>query len=105
PAQDPVRYGQIHIPPYGPNADTAAPSQGGPAYGESLFAQLAHALKSPGGRHVLGGLQARRIIAVGESQSAERLSCYLLDARPADPVFDGFLIDHGECAGPTAHGG
>jgi hypothetical protein len=100
-AQDPERYGQIRIPPFAPGADTVAPSQGGPSYGESIFAQVAHALKSPTGRTVLGGLEARRIIAVGESQSAERLSCYLLDAKPVDPVFDGFLIDHGECAGPT----
>ena len=101
--QDPIRYGQIRIPPYPPNADTVSPSQGGPSYGESIFSQLAHALKSPGGRAVLGGAQARRIIAVGESQSAGRLSCYLLDAKPVDPVFDAFLIDHGECAGPTAN--
>jgi hypothetical protein len=100
--QDPVRYGRITIPPYGPNADTVAPAQGGPSYGESIFSQLAAALKSPGGRRaVLGGLAADRIIAVGESQSAGRLSCYLLDAKPVDPVFDAFLIDHGECAGPT----
>jgi hypothetical protein len=96
PAQDPVRYGQIRIPPYAPNADT-----GGPRYGESLFAQIAHALKAPAGAPVLGGAPARRIIAAGESQSAQRLSCYLLEAKAVDPVFDGFLIDHGECAGPT----
>jgi hypothetical protein len=101
-SQDPVRYGKIHIPPYGPNADTVAPAQGGPAYGESIFTQVAHALKSPAGAAVLGGRAAKRIIAVGESQSAERLSCYLLDAKPVDPVFNGFMIDHGECAGPTA---
>src|SRR3954447_17520756 len=100
--QDPVRYGEIHIPPYGPNADTAAPpDQGGPSYGESIFSELAHGLKSPAGAGGLGSAPARRIIAVGESQSAGRLSCYLLDAKPVDPVFDGFLIDHGECAGPT----
>src|SRR4051794_3438280 len=101
-AQDPVRYGQIHIPPYAPDADTVSPDQGGPAYGESLFAQIAHALKSPAGARVLGGRPAQRIIAVGESQSAGRLSCYLLDAKSPDPVFDAFMIDHGECAGPTA---
>src|SRR3954447_17241224 len=45
--QDPVRYGQIHIPPYAPNADTGvAPDQGGPSYGESVFGQIAHALKA-----------------------------------------------------------
>jgi hypothetical protein len=103
PAQDPVRYGQIHIPPYGPNVDTVAPAQGGPSYGESIFGLLAHALKSPSGARVLAGVPARKIIAVGESQSAGRLSCYLLDAKPVDPVFDAFLIDHGECAGPTAN--
>jgi hypothetical protein len=102
-AQDPVRYGQVHIPPYAPNADTGvAPDQGGPSYGESIFGQIAHALKSSAGATVLGGTPAQRIIAAGESQSAGRLSCYLLDAKPMDPVFDGFMIDHGECAGPTA---
>jgi hypothetical protein len=104
--EDPVRYAQIHIPPYGPNADTgASPDQGGPSYGESIFSQLAHALKSPAGASVLGGAPAQRIVAVGESQSAGRLSCYLLDAKPVDSVFDGFLIDHGECAGPTVKAG
>ena len=102
PSQDPVRYGQIQIPPYAPNADSFAPSQGGPSYGESIFGVVAHALKSPAAATVLGGAPARRIIAVGESQSAERLSCYLLDAKPVDPVFNAFMIDHGECAGPTA---
>jgi hypothetical protein len=99
--EDPVRYGKIHIPPYAPNADSVAPSQGGPAYGESIFTQVAHALKSPAGRSVLGGRPVHRIIGVGESQSAERISCYLLDAKPVDPVFDAFMVDHGECAGPT----
>lgn len=102
-AQDPVRYGSIHIPPYAPNADLpAAPAQGGPSYGESIFSQIAHALKSNAGAAVLGGQAAQRIIAAGESQSAARLSCYLLDAKPVDPVFDGFMIDHAECAGLTA---
>jgi Alpha/beta hydrolase domain len=101
-SEDPVRYGQIHIPPYAAGVDSAAPSQGGPSYGESIFTQIAHALKSAAGAGVLGGAPARRVIAVGESQSAERLSCYLLDAKPIDPVFDAFMIDHGECAGPTA---
>lgn len=101
--QDPLRYGQIHIPPYAPNADGFAPSQGGPSYGESILDEMAHALKSPAGATVLGGKPAKRIIAVGESQSAERLSCYLLDAKPVDRVYNGFIIDHGECAGPTSN--
>lgn len=100
-SEDPVRYAQIHIPPYAGNADTVAPAQGGPSYGESIFSQIAEALKSSVGAGVLGGAPAQRILAAGESQSAERLSCYLLDAKPVDPVFNGFLIDHGECAGPT----
>jgi hypothetical protein len=100
-SEDPVRYAQIHIPPYVPDADTVAPSQGGPSYGESIFDQIAHALKSGAGRSVLGGQEASRIIAVGESQSAERLACYLQYAKPVDPVFNAFMIDHGECAGPS----
>ena len=102
-AQDPVRYGQIHIPPYAPNADTANPAQGGPSYGESSLDGIAHALKSSSGERVLGDRPAKRIIAVGESQSALRLSCYLLYAKPVDPVYNGFIIDHGECAGPAAN--
>lgn len=96
PAQDPVRYGQIHIPPYAPNGDATG------TYGESIFTQIAHALKAPVGASVLDGMRTRRIIAVGESQSAQRLSCYLLNATTPDKVLDGYLIDHGECAGPTS---
>lgn len=102
-SEDPVRYGQIHIPPYTANADTVAPSQGGASYGESIFTQIAQALKSPAAGQVLGGAAANHIVGVGESQSAERLSCYLLYAKPIDPVFSAFMIDHGECAGPTAN--
>ncbi len=99
---DPVRYGKIKIPPYVPNSDLAdPPSSGGPSYGESIFTQIAHALKSHQGTRLLHGQKVKRIIAVGESQSAERLSCYLEYARPVDRVFDGFMIDHGECAGPN----
>jgi hypothetical protein len=102
-SEDPVRYGKIHIPPYAANADSVAPSQGGPSYGESILTQIAEALKSSAGGTVLGGTSAQRIVAVGESQSAERLSCYLLYAKPIAPVFNAFMIDHGECAGPTAN--
>src|SRR4051794_20045740 len=80
-AQDPVRYGQVLIPPFVPNVDLAvSPDKGGPAYGESILTQIAHALKAP--TSVLGGTSAKKIVAVGESQSALRLSCYLLDAKP-----------------------
>ena len=39
----------------------------------------------------LGGLKARRVIAIGESQSASRLATYINSINPLANEYDGFL--------------
>ncbi len=41
---------------------------------------------------LLGGLEAERVLAVGESQSAFRLSTYVNAVTPTSRAYDGFLI-------------
>jgi hypothetical protein len=43
---------------------------------------------------VLGGLPVERVIAKGESQSAQRLFIYFNAIHHLDPVFDGAMITH-----------
>ena len=47
---------------------------------------------------MLGGLDAQRLIATGESQSASRLVTYIDAVHPLVDVFDGFLV-HSRSAG------
>jgi hypothetical protein len=56
------------------------------------FAQIGAVLRKPAGIDPLGGLVAARIFAVGQSQSAFRLTAYLNSINPLYPkVFDGFV--------------
>jgi hypothetical protein len=41
---------------------------------------------------VLGGLKPTNVVAIGESQSANRLSTYINSIHPLARVFDGFLL-------------
>src|SRR5215470_6852980 len=41
---------------------------------------------------MLGGLKARHVIAIGESQSASRLSTYVNSIHPLANVYEGFLL-------------
>jgi len=58
-----------------------------------IFSQVAQALRDQPGA-ILGGLQPRKILGSGHSQSAIRLTTYVNAIHPIDPVFDGFMI-HG----------
>lgn len=82
---DPVRYDAIDHP--------------GDQYSQDIFAQIAQALKSPAGIDPMGGLTVERIIAAGQSQSAQRLQEYLEDVQGGigEDVIDAFLI-HGRVA-------
>ncbi len=58
-----------------------------------IFAQAAQALKSPGAVDPLGGLDVERVLAVGASQSAGRMTIYYNVVLPQEqPVFDGFAF-------------
>jgi hypothetical protein len=75
-SKDPVRYASLSHP--------------GDSYSYDVFSQAGQALRfNP--ELLLGGLQPRRLIAVGESQSASRLRTYINAVHPLVGVYDGFL--------------
>ena len=81
---DPVRYAAIDHP--------------GDAYADDMFAQVARLFRDgpKAGPDPMAGLDVRRILASGQSQSANRLHDFV-EARQGAGVIDGFLI-HGEGA-------
>jgi hypothetical protein len=58
-----------------------------------IFAQAAQALKSPGAVDPLAGLEVERVLAIGASQSAGRMTIYYNVVLPQEqPVFDGYAF-------------
>jgi len=57
-----------------------------------MFSQVAAAIRHPTGVRPLGDLEPKRLIAVGESQSAFRLVTYINAVHPLAGVYDGFLV-------------
>lgn len=75
---DPGRYGSLRHP--------------GDSFSYDIFSQGAQAVRNPEGIDPLEGLVAKRLIAVGQSQSAFRLVTYANAVHPTVELFDGFLI-------------
>ncbi len=79
-AWDPDRYGSLSIP-----SDD---------YSYDIFSQAAR-LVAPGRDHdvdPMGGLEVRRLVAMGASQSAARLATYLNAVQPVEKLFDAFFL-------------
>jgi hypothetical protein len=58
-----------------------------------IFAQAAQALRAPGAADPLGGLEVDRVLAIGASQSAGRMTTYYNVVLPQEqPVFDGYSL-------------
>jgi hypothetical protein len=80
----PARYGALDV------------TQGGTITDDSLsydiFSQAGQSVRSPQGIDPLGGLRARHVIAIGESQSAFRLALYVNSINPLAGEYDGFLV-------------
>ena len=58
-----------------------------------IFAQAAQAVKSPGALDLLGGLDVKRVLAIGASQSAGRMTVYYNVVLPQEsPIFDGYAF-------------
>jgi hypothetical protein len=58
-----------------------------------IFADAARAIRSPGAVAVLGGLDVERVLAIGASQSAGRMTTYYNVVLPQEtPVFDGYAF-------------
>ncbi len=91
-SSDPGRYGSLSHP--------------GDDYSYDLFRQIG-ALAKAGpaqGLDPLQGFPRDHVIAVGESQSAFRLTAYVNGLQALEPVFDGFLI-HSRGGGSATYDG
>jgi len=76
-ATDPARYGSLSHP--------------GDSFSYDIYTQAGEAIKQDAST-LLGGLTIRRLIAVGESQSADRLVTYIDAVQPLARVYHGFLV-------------
>jgi len=74
---DPERYAHLDHP--------------GDAYCYDIFTQCAAAVTDPASP-ILGDLDVRRVLAVGESQSGYALTTYVNGVQPLTGAFDGLLI-------------
>ena len=77
-AWDPIRYGSLSHP--------------GDAYAYDIFTQAGQAIHNPQGANPLHGLTVERLVAVGQSQSANGLATYVNAIDPLVEVYDGFLL-------------
>ena len=75
---DPERYGSLTHP--------------GDSYSYDVFTQAARAVRGDAAVSPLGPLVPKRVIAMGESQSATRLVTYIDGIQPLSEAFDGFLV-------------
>jgi hypothetical protein len=81
----PTRYGELDV-------------TGGGAFttdqlSYDIFAQAAQSLRSSGDVDPLGGLELDRVLAIGASQSASRMTTYYNVVLPQEqPVFDGYAF-------------
>ncbi len=88
--EDPKRYGRLSHP--------------GDAFSYDMFSQAGRLVKARNRSGVLGPLVARRVIGVGESQSAAFLTTYVNAVDPTDQVFDGYLIHSGAASSAPMDG-
>jgi hypothetical protein len=85
-----ARYGALHHP--------------GDRFSYDIYAQAGAAVRTGTGT-ILEGLAVERVLAVGQSQSAFRLTTYVNDIDAVTPVHDGFLIHaRGRAAAPLDDG-
>ena len=82
---DPERYGHLVHP--------------GDRFSYDIYSHAGAAARRATGT-ILDGLAIERVLAIGESQSAFRLTTYANDIDPVARVFDGFLV---HARGGTAH--
>jgi hypothetical protein len=80
---DAERYGSLSHP--------------GDEYCYDIYSQVAKAIRNPGSVNPLAGCHVERILAVGESQSAMRLTTYINAIQPRVQLFDGFLLHGRPC--------
>jgi Alpha/beta hydrolase domain len=77
-AADPGRYGALHHP--------------GDSFSYDIFTQVGCVARGGGSPDPVGAGTVRRVVAMGESQSAFRLVTYINAIQPLARAFDGFLV-------------
>jgi hypothetical protein len=70
----------------------AALSHPGDSYSYDIFSQAGQAVRDSAST-VLGGLQPHKVLGIGESQSAFRLTTYVDAVQPLVNVYDGILLE------------
>jgi hypothetical protein len=88
---NPQRYGTLSHP--------------GDAFSYDIFSQAGAILRTGDAGTVLGDLVPKRVIAMGESQSAVFLTTYVNAVDPLAKVYDGFLIHSRFGSAPSLEGG
>ncbi|MQY10471.1 hypothetical protein SRB5_05790 [Streptomyces sp. RB5] len=86
----PARYGELDV--------TGERAYTGDELSYDIFAQAALAVRDPQGARPLGRLDAERVLALGASQSAGRMTVYYDRILPsaAEPPFDGYAFVVGQ---------
>jgi len=80
----PTRYGSLDVTSGGTITDDSL------SY--DIFSQVIKALKGSGRERMLDGLTPKAVLAVGQSQSAGRLTSYYNSIQPMHQLVDGFLL-------------
>jgi len=94
-----VGMNALKVPPLGDPVRYESLTHPGDSYSYDMFSQAGQAVRDAAAT-VLGGLAPKRVIAVGESQSAVRLTTYIDAVHPLAGVYDGYLV-HSRGAGGT----
>ncbi|WP_157263985.1 alpha/beta hydrolase domain-containing protein [Azohydromonas aeria] len=80
----PKRYGSLDVTAGGAITDDSL------SY--DIYSQVIKAIKAPGNNQILGNLKPKAVLAVGQSQSAGRLTSYYNSIQPMHQLVDGFLV-------------
>jgi Alpha/beta hydrolase domain len=75
---DPVRYAALNHP--------------GDSFSYDMFTQVGRAVRNQSATMLAGLAKPKRVIAIGESQSAFRLVTYINAIQPVAHAYDGFLV-------------
>jgi hypothetical protein len=89
-----VQAGGLNATKNAQPARYAALTHPGDSFSYDIFTQAGRAVRNQA-RVLLGGLQPRRVLGVGESQSAFRLVTYLDAVAPIAHAYDGYLVHSG----------
>ena len=85
-SSDPARYGPLSDP--------------GDSYSYDIFSQAGQAVWDSSAQ-LLGGLTPQHVMAMGESQSADRLTTYIDAVAPVVNVYNGYLV-HSRIGSPSS---